>query len=171
MDNNYLNHLMALTHMSQTGPGSGQGGVMDADASLPNPQDEEDSWQNPFEMGQQLNQLEGTLSDGIEHLLPNPVTRHKLAYMRTAEQTAKWLGLKQQCQHWPLPPDIRQKLDEKLDKQLTSLNTLRQKIRADAHQQMGWLGWLVAPWPAALLWQLADTADEKAALYASLTHD
>jgi hypothetical protein len=178
MDTRYLGHLMSIAQASPAGAGSDQGGVMDTE--LPDPQDEGETWQNPFETGQQLNQLEGTLGDGIEHLLPNPVTRHKLAYMRLSDQTARWLGLKQQCQQWPLPDSIRQRLDDKLAKQMTSLKTLSQQIKTDAHQQVGWLSWLVNPWvkplmpvpvdhPAAMLWQLADTPDEQAQLYASLT--
>jgi hypothetical protein len=200
---NYLNQLALATQAASLSPdGGGQDGADLDDAE--NTGTEESGagsallYANPFEnnetpqlnptTGLLLNTLDGDLSQGIEYLLPNPATRHKLALMRlTAQQHqlqqlhAAILALPQTSLQ-PLTHRITQKLQlthRQLQNAQQQLVASQPKLQPGAPWGLNWFSQWLAPKPKAVLltpmqvrqalWHLAQTDAEKSALYNAIT--
>jgi hypothetical protein len=185
----YLNHLMTVTDMVKAGPGGNQEGSFETD---PNAQAtvEETSlnpYPNPFEVNQpsQLNVLDGELGDGIEYLLPNASLRHKLAYLRIKEKLHQLNTLNNWIAPWPLPDSLKDRLQAKCKQLVEKQSVIEAHMQQDAVTRFGWfskLGGLLkresvssqaldSTTAARLLWQLAQSPEEKAIVYSHFLYD
>jgi hypothetical protein len=182
----YLNHLMSVTDLVKAGPGGSQGGFFDADADTQTPVEDTHpvNYPNPFDVNspQQLNLLEGELGDSIEYLLPNPSLRYKLAYLRVTEKLHQLTTLNTWITAWPLPDSLKTRLQAKRAHLLKKQAVIESHMQQDATVRFGWLSKLgnllkqekllsqpLDPTTAAhLLWQLAETSEEKAQIYTQM---